>query len=66
MRAFNYLYISNKVPGNSIHMHDCANSDFKYCMKLVGTTTINFQSKRLVNLRFNQGVPNYFPKLYIW
>jgi hypothetical protein len=23
------LYISNKVPGNSIHMHDCANNNFK-------------------------------------
>jgi len=58
------MYISNKVPGNSIHMHDCSNNDFK-CVNLVGTTTTYFQSKRLVNLRLNQGVLNYFPKLNI-
>jgi hypothetical protein len=64
MSAFNYLYISNKAPRNSIHMPDCANSDFK-CVKLVGTTTINFQSKQPMNLGLNQGVLNYFPKLHI-
>jgi hypothetical protein len=62
--GFNYSYISNKVPGNSINIR-YANSDFKCCLNLVGTTTINFQSKWHMNLRLNQGVFVYFPKLHI-
>ena len=65
MEAFNYLYISTKVPGNSIHVHDYANSDCQCCVTLVGTTTINFQNKLLMNLKLNQGVLNNFPKLHI-
>ena len=60
--GFNYSYMSNEVPGNSIHTCDCVNSDFECCVKLVGTTTINFQSQQLVNLRLSWGFCDLFSK----